>query len=299
MGRRVPTEETDSDRNAGAAPRRLCNKPQGGRIHRVVVESSPPHVYGMLTPLQHIQAEPARGEMALIRIDRPESWPEGLKQSLRGMSQLSIDNQVRTISRALKRHTIRGWHCTRLTDTEVNAIKERGLHPPDRETLRWRLEEVAENGLMAKEIRDRLLAENSASEGSRTGKIWFCFDQPCKRDEGAVGRFFSHWGGEALYGHHEKDSVAGPILAQIGKPRVIEVEVPVVVIDQSYRCAFRVRKQWLEAGEESLGTGEGFDSYSVTPISPDAINKIVTYPERAFCEITGCSNWRKYALNNE
>ena len=98
-----------------------------------------------------------RGDCATIQIDRPESWPEGLKQSLRGMNQLSIDNQVRTISRALKRHTIRGWHCTRLTDTEVNSIKERGLHPPDREALRRRLEEVAENGLIAKEIRDRLL----------------------------------------------------------------------------------------------------------------------------------------------
>ena len=237
--------------------------------------------------------------MALIQIDRPESWPEELKQDLRRASQLSIDNQVRVVGRALEGHTIKGWHCTRLTDTEVDAIRERGLHPPSGETLRRRLEEVAETGLIAKEARDRLLVENSANDGNRTGKIWFCFDRPCKRDEGAIGRFFSHWGGEALYRHHEKDSVTGPILARVGKPRVIEVEVPVVAIDQNYRCAFQVRKQWLEAGEESPGTGESFDSYSVTPISPDAINKIVTYPERTFCEITGCSNWKKYALNNE
>ena len=236
--------------------------------------------------------------MALLQIERPESWPEDLKHSLEQAGGLPIDNGVRVIERALKRYTIEGWHCTRLTDTEVDTIRERGLYPTSEEMLKHRLKEVTAKGIITNEIQNRLLARNGANEEARAGRIWFCFYQPYKTDEDAVGRFFSYWGGEALYRQHERDSVTGPILAQIGTPRVIEVEVPITAIDQAYRCTFHIRQRWLKAGQETSGPRESLDSYSIRPIPPNYVKRIITYPEKSFCEITGCAEWKRYGLTD-
>ena len=236
--------------------------------------------------------------MALLQIDKPESWPEDLKHSLKQAPKLSIDNEVEAIARVLKRYTLKGWHCTRLTAMEVNRIRERGLYLPNRETLQHRLRELAVEGIITTETQIQLLAKNSANEENRAGKIWFCFYEPRKVDERAVGRFFRYWGGEALYRDHERNSVTGPILAQIGTPRVIEVEVPIISIDHACRCTFYIKQRWLEAEQKNPGPMTRFDSYSTSPISPNEIQRIVTYPEKCFCEITGCAEWKRYELTD-
>ncbi len=47
------------------------------------------------------------------------------------------------------------------------------------------------------------------------------------RSEGAVGRLFRSWGGEALYNSHEDDLETGPLLRRIGTPCIWIVVLPI------------------------------------------------------------------------
>lgn len=236
--------------------------------------------------------------MERLQIDRPEGWPGELEKVLAKTAPLPIDNKIPIIQAALKKFTITGWHCTRLTDNEVEQIRAQGLQPSSAETLEKRLREIAAEGIIGEEVQEQLLAENWAKKENRAGKIWFCFYEPYKTDEDGIGRFFSYWGGEALYRLHERNTTTGSVLAQIGKPRVIEVELPVTTIDQECRCTWYIMKRWRNREKEALRPGETFDSYATDPIGRSCINKIMTYPEVDFCEITGCADWTRYKLSD-
>ena len=78
------------------------------------------------------------------------------------------------------------------------------MQPPNRQILAERIRRAQADGLVTAEIADRLIAENEADHKFRKGLIWFCFYEPRMKDEGAIARFFRHWGGEALYNSHER-----------------------------------------------------------------------------------------------
>ena len=236
--------------------------------------------------------------MERLQIDRPDGWPEELTKVLAETAPPPIDNKVPIIQAALKKFTITGWHCTRLTDKEVEQIRTQGLQPPSAEALEKRLREIAAEGILSEEVREQLLAENCAKEANRAGKIWFCFYEPYNTDEDGIGRFFSYWGGEALYRLHERNTTTGSVLVQIGKPRVIEVGLPVTTIDQSCRCTLHIMERWQNKEKRALRAGEAFDGYATSPIGRNRVSKIMTYPERDFCDITGCKDWTRYKLSN-
>jgi hypothetical protein len=95
--------------------------------------------------------------VAEIKIDRPESWPADLLaylnehyDRLRGwelpghgdVSAQEFDRTMYGLREVLERHSLLGWHCTRLTDSEIEEIVTNGMRLPDAEMLVRRIDEV-------------------------------------------------------------------------------------------------------------------------------------------------------------
>jgi hypothetical protein len=112
----------------------------------------------------------------------------------------------------LKRYSLRGWHCSRLTTVEIQRIQREGMRLPDAEMLHRRIDEEVATGTLLTPIASELKARNQAGDPYRAGRLWFCFYPPREAGESGIERFFRHWGGEALYNSHEDDPVTSAAL---------------------------------------------------------------------------------------
>ncbi|QQC65212.1 hypothetical protein [Paraburkholderia ginsengisoli] len=152
-------------------------------------------------------------------------WESGIHQ----YPASAFDRAIIDVGETLTNYSIRGWHCTRLTDTEVASILADGMHLPNLEILRQRINTLVAAGLLSPDVAERLKTRNQADQSSRAGKLWFCFFAPKLAGEHGIGRFFRHWGGEALYNSHEADSVTSPVIRTIGAPRVVAADIPLLL----------------------------------------------------------------------
>jgi hypothetical protein len=180
-----------------------------------------------------------------FNLQRPSSWPKEVQSFLRTnapfyrewfrkrkIGELTHWQSVALAERhdalhtelqkILQPHCLTGYHCTRLTEVEIEEVRAKGLLPSSPAMLTQRIRRLP----IPTSIQDRLCSENQAADGNRKGMIWFCLFPPILDDFG-VKRFFQSWGGEALYNSHERDPETGPVLRQIGIPCVVEIKVPV------------------------------------------------------------------------
>ena len=247
----------------------------------------------------------------LLDLDRPSSWPAALSTYLdehrdvfraweAKSGQVSaplFEVAMHGLRDILPAYDIRGWHCTRLTDAEVDQVLRDGMHLPNAETLTRRIEALAETSLIEPEIALRLKSEHWAAEENRVGKVWFCFFPPGKADEYGIGPFFRYWGGEALYRCHEGDPVTSSILRHIGTPRLIEADVPIGSLGKYPDCAI-YRRYLVSCGHRS-GEPTDFQGYSELPLPAENVRRVISYPERDFYSLTSCAGWKDFALERD
>src|SRR5690606_10870124 len=122
-----------------------------------------------------------------------------------GTTPKEYDVAYAALFAALQPYSLRGWHCTRLTDREIDGILQHGMQMPNADMLSGRIAALVSSNDFSLELAESLQEENEADEANRAGMLHFIFYMPNKIDEGGIGRFFRHWGGEALYNCHEDD----------------------------------------------------------------------------------------------
>jgi hypothetical protein len=88
---------------------------------------------------------------------------------------------------------LRGFHCTRLTDDEVEIIRTQGMTPPDPAMLHARIRAIEKAGLITPQNASELIALNDASNPTRAKRIWFVFTQAPLRQSG-VQWLLRYWG---------------------------------------------------------------------------------------------------------
>ncbi|MFM0213859.1 hypothetical protein PQQ96_41510 [Paraburkholderia sediminicola] len=242
----------------------------------------------------------------LIPLDQPEAWPVPLLSLLDcyhelflnwevaawKLAPLAYDEAVRAVGDALRPYSVTGWHCTRLTDDEITQIVCSGMQLPDGATLRRRIHALVTVGQLTADASARLVAVNQADESNRAGRLWFCFFPPRRAGEHGIGRFFRHWGGEALYNLHENDPVTSPILRAIGTPCVVEADVPVASLAPGHRLAMKLIRIYLISHGYETDEPVEHEDRCVQPIAGDCIRRVIRYPEPDFLAITGCTEWR-------
>ncbi|WP_167153157.1 hypothetical protein [Burkholderia sp. Cy-647] len=200
---------------------------------------------------------------------------------------------------ALRPYSITGWHCTRITDVEITQIVRSGMQLPDGTMLRRRIDALVASGQLPSDIGNRLAAANQADESNRAGRLWFCFSPPHRAGEHGIGRFFRHWGGEALYNSHEDDLVTSSILHAIGTPCVIEANVPVASLAPSAGLAMKLVRIYLISRGYETDEPVEYQDKSVQPIAADCIRRVIRYPERDFMDLTGCAKWRRTPVTGQ
>ena len=140
----------------------------------------------------------------------------------------AYDQAIYDVVKHLRPYSILGWHCTRLTDSEIEKMLTSGIQMPDAVTLHRRIDECVSAKQLPLDIATMLKAKNQAHDAYRAGIFWFCFFPPKLAGEAGISRFFRHWGGEALYNYHEDDPITSKALSAFGTPCIVEADVPIV-----------------------------------------------------------------------
>lgn len=175
------------------------------------------------------------------------------------------------IMRLMEARTIRAWHYTRMTDTEIDALRQTGIYPSSLDTIRSRFAAQVVTGAFSQEIADRLFAD-SPYQGdqfdARSGKFWMT-SHPVDIEDGGVAVFLESWGGEAAY-FWQQDAALQDMLKEIGRPRVLEIAMPLLHSRHIYSAAEAV----VATYGRTLGCQpdkHAFDLYSQQPLGPAQI----------------------------
>lgn len=244
-------------------------------------------------------------EIDSIDLEWPQSWPTSISRFLNdhydlflgwetkqgGVSPQMFDRAVDGLSKVLRPHQMLGWHCTRLTDTEVKEIYRNGMWLPDREILTRRIETIVAEDLLSADVAPLLKSRNQADEEYREGTIWFCFYPPRKSGEDGIERFFRHWGGEALYNSHETDPVSSPAIGRVGTPCLVEASVPIASLAKHGGPELVIIWRFLADRGRKLSRATDFEGRIVVPLPAGNVRRVIRFPEQEFLELTGCLEW--------
>lgn len=138
----------------------------------------------------------------------------------------------------MEERTIRAWHYTRMTDDEVAVLRLDGIYLSTLATIRTRFAAQVKGGTFSQEIADRLLVDSpfhSEQLGSRSNKFWMV-SHPVEIDDGGVELLLESWGGESAY-FWQRDPELQALLRRIGRPRVLEIAMPLAHSRHGYSGA--------------------------------------------------------------
>lgn len=204
----------------------------------------------------------------------------------------NYDDAVHAVNDCLRNHSLRGYHCTKLTEAEIAIIQSCGMSLPNAGTLKDRISRLVDRGEIAEDHAQSFLAKNQSDETYRANMLWFCFFEPRVAHQGGIERFFRSWGGEALYNSHERDPVTGPILGGIGIPCLIEADVPIASLSSVDGLSMKVGRAYAISRGLDCGEPTDHEGNITAALPPTAIQRIIRFGEPDFSRLTGCDTWR-------
>ena len=185
---------------------------------------------------------------------------------------------------AMEQRTIRAWHYTRLTDDETALLKSEGVYVS---TLEPSVEGSTFRHPRARcrpKTADALYAASPFhhQHDLRAGKFWMT-SHPVAADDSGVELLLGHWGGEGVY-FWLKDPELIERVKSLGRPRVIELAVPLAVTRHAYSAAKAVVATFVR----TLGCDpdwSAFDLYTTSALGADAVLNIHTEGEPDFAAL--------------
>jgi len=117
----------------------------------------------------------------VLKLEQPAAWPAALQTYLGTRHELFLgwetgtsgvpaalyDKAICGLMDALQPYAIRGWHCTRLTDSEIDEIQRNGMQLPNAAMLTRRIESLVEVGQLASATAQQLITKNQAADANR------------------------------------------------------------------------------------------------------------------------------------
>lgn len=204
---------------------------------------------------------------------------------------------VRQIDAGLARHRIVGYHCTRLTSSEIAAILGSGLKVLSAELVRDRLDRCVAERQLTQSQREFLGHSKSLCDGlnnkigTRSGLVWFCPKRSALTDSSGFYRLFRSWGGEALYWGHEENHAIYPVLARIGTPTIVKCAIPF----RTGACVKTFAEHFLsQSVANEIDYAEpraSFDLHSKNDVPPSDVLDIVQFSDSRFEKLTRYSSW--------
>lgn len=201
--------------------------------------------------------------------------------------------------------SIVGYHCTRLTQNELQDIRQNGLQLLSPALLESRLRSAYHQGLLTPkqyeyltthpQIRSNLANEN----GNRTGMTFFCPNRSTLADPPSVYRLFRSWGGEAFYCGLEGDSFVSMTIRSIGKPCLVKCQIPVREMRPSYPClAARLASFLVIADVDFPEPSFQFDLSIKRNLAAAEVEEIIEAGLDSFESLTRCGSWpERYGIH--
>jgi hypothetical protein len=175
-----------------------------------------------------------------IDVDRPDSWPGDVAETVQeqaerlagtteyaGDLELSYDDED-TFVDLLAGRRLRMYHCTRLLDVEVDAVREQGLRVLSRELMADKIRAAVDVGALTAAEGEQLGRAHVFAVGehdNRDQRVCLVLSaRPLDSKPHGVRPLMRTWGGEAL-------SMSSGALAwrdrleQLGRPTVVVVDV--------------------------------------------------------------------------
>lgn len=238
----------------------------------------------------------------ILDLRAPATWPDNIRTYLKAKHDLFLgretgqeaisgalyDDAIYKLTDLLTQYAVIGWHCTRLTESEVEKILQSGMQLPNAAMLESRLEAACVAGLLTEKLKDRLKENHWAGDENRAGRIWFTFFPP--RDAGGgINDFLESWGGEALCICHERDPETAPVLKGIGIPCVIEAVVPLSLMETLGWLPDKVARTYLMHSGYRTREPVDHEGYINAPLPAENILHIWRFPSEQFTQLTGWS----------
>lgn len=251
--------------------------------------------------------------MSLVIIDsnRIETWPPDVilylqnadtvfanwknvssKYEEQVLAAKEFDKVIYGLKPILSSYYLHGYHCTRLTEDEINTILSNGMTLQNAETLKYRLENIVSKGQIEKEIAVQLLSYNDANGDNRKNRLWFCFFPPFIAGQRGIERLFRSWGGEALYNSHENNTCTGRVLQKIGTPCIVEAYVSIKGFD-GYGFELHLVDCYLARKENRLPKISYYEGCSKINIPADKVLNVIQFSNKKFIELTKCNTWNQ------
>ncbi|MBH0093315.1 hypothetical protein [Pseudoalteromonas sp. SCQQ13] len=206
-------------------------------------------------------------------------------------SAREYDPAIYKMRDVLRKYSLIGYHCTKLTVDEIKEIRTNGMLLQNAASLKNRVSCLKDSGLLSADIAQELMNRNQADDGNRANMLWFCFFEPYLAGRSGIERFFRSWGGEALYNSHEDHPVTGNALFNIGTPCVIKAKVPIASLRDSYYPDSSMIRAFLSKRGHQLENEIEHEGFSSRRIDPQNIIEIVEYPSDQFNALTKCDTW--------
>lgn len=180
------------------------------------------------------------------------------------------------IARLFETKVIRGFHYTRMTDSEVSQVMRQGVHVLTRQTLRDRVDSLPQvNAQAVKKIFADSPLNDPLQAQARLLKFWMT-SHPLPVDHPSVENLLGRWGGEAV-SFWAKDAEVISILEKTGKPRILELAVDLKNITACF--AYSAANAAIATFANSHGynvESKAFDFYTSAALSPNNILDIHT-----------------------
>lgn len=219
-------------------------------------------------------------ERVLVDIDDSTTWPaaikewaeryaDGIGRTTTYTSDLGVPLQREDELRGLLAgYKLLSFHCTRLPDHEVAAIKADGLRPLTEALVLARIDRAHELGLLTDEALAHLRATNVFAIGAaanRKDQICLILGRDGLDDSGCVP-LLSRWGGEGIY-MADPDSAAAAAL--LGRPAIVAAAIGLSV-------SHTVSPTFPSLGKRFVGTLLGTeqlyaDVFLRTPVLPEDV----------------------------
>lgn len=248
--------------------------------------------------------------MEAIEFDNITSWPFGLTEYLKSNSQLvrefcdqvppvqsrpfefmdilpnSCIPLIEIVDRILRPEILKAYHCTRLTDIDVAAIRCDGLRLPSIPFWHEKIKNSQSNTHDAERL-IQLVGVGEKLNELMNPKIHFCLSVELLKDPAATHRFFRNWGGENFYVNIEDNQEFREVLATgtasivIAKLRTLEIG------SHRHLVTMFIRRfmQHLDCSSEL----EAAECWAQQPVLPSSIFSIIQCGNDDFSRLSSFS----------
>ena len=102
----------------------------------------------------------------------------------------NYDDLIYEFRNILKKHSLIGYHCTKLTRHEIIGVSNQGLTLQNLVSLKKRIKSLEEKKAISRDIADKLISTNQADQKYRANMLWFCFFQAYLAGQLGIERLF-------------------------------------------------------------------------------------------------------------